>query len=97
MSLRLTCGTKPNGLSVKTVGVGIDTVFLGDYEISLKDFLFAAHYVLTNTNLEEGDPRLQFVESVRTMQVVKGYPVVVGGEGQETKRLRTEDRPVTNV
>lgn len=68
-------GSKPNPLGVKTFGFGPmgRVVYLGDYEVSLEDFLAAAGYVLTNTDLEPEDPRLQFVEFVRFMRRVDGY------------------------
>ena len=46
MTLILESGTDPNGLEVKTHGV-IPGVYLGDYRISLEDFLVTAEYVLT--------------------------------------------------
>ena len=75
MSLFLDLGTKPADLKVKTFGFGSmgNTVNLGDYEISLEDFLIAAEYVLTNTDLEPNDPRLQFVKCVQSMKEVDGY------------------------
>ena len=75
MSLILELGTKPAGLEVKTFGFGSmgNTVHLGDYEISLEDFLVTAKYVLTNTDLESNDPRLQFVKCVQSMKEVDGY------------------------
>lgn len=75
MSLFLDLGTNPAGLQVKTFGFGPmgSTVHLGDYEISLEDFLIAAEYVLVNTDLEPNDPRLQFVKCVRSMKKVAGY------------------------
>ncbi len=78
MSLSLDLGTKPEGLEVKTFGqtIGPDPlqmVYIGDYKISMKDFLCAAEYVLTNTDLEPDDPRLQFLKCVRSMKIVKGY------------------------
>ena len=68
-------GTQPVGLEVKTFGFGLmgDNVYLGDYEISIEDFFFAAEYVLTNTNLYPNDPRLQFVKCVKSMKKVEGY------------------------
>jgi len=86
MSLSLDLGTKPDGLHVKTWGAG-NTVFLGNYEISLVDFLFAAEYVLTNTDLEQNDPRLQFVKCIKAMKKTNGYSV--GG-----KRLESSLPPV---
>ena len=75
MSLILAMGTQPVGLEVKTFGFGLmgDKVYLGDYEISIEDFFFAAEYVLTNTNLGPNDPRLQFVKCVKSMKEVEGY------------------------
>ena len=75
MTLILDRGTQPDGLEVKTFGFGLmrNTVRLGDYEISLEDFLVAAEYVLTNTDLEPNDPRLQFVKCVQSTQETDGY------------------------
>ncbi len=92
MSLALNLGTKPEGLEIKTWGdmLGPDplqTIHLGEYEISMVDFLYAAAYVLTNTNLEKNDPRLQFVEYIRAMKVIEGYHP--GG-----KRLKSDVPPV---
>lgn len=72
MSLLLNRGTIPEVL-VKTHGTGIEEVFLGDYEISMSDFMDAAHYVLTNSDLKPNDPRRGFVERVKTMREVDGY------------------------
>lgn len=88
MTLLLERGTRPARLGIKTFGLGIDTIFLGDYEISLEDFLFAAHYVLTNTDLEgPEDPRLQFLKCIRSMEEVEGYM-------KGAKRLKTSEPPV---
>ena len=94
MSLRLNRGTNPDGLTAKTMGVGDEVVFLGDYQISMEDFLILAHYVLTNSNLTKDDPRLQFVESVRNMEVVEGYTTIVGGKELDARRLDTNVPPV---
>jgi len=89
MTLLLERGTEPEGLGVKTWGLGEEeVVFLGEYQISLKDFLMAAYYVLTNTNLREDDPRRQFVECVRSMQEAEGW------NGGELKRLKTDVLPI---
>lgn len=50
-----------------------DTVFIGDYAIDLDDFLEAAEYVLTNTDLEKNDSRLIFVQRVRESDVAEGF------------------------
>lgn len=73
MSLLLAQGTRPTNLRVKTLGVGEDPVLIGEYEISMLDFLAAAEYVLTNTDLRPGDPRLKFVRRVSAMRRVEGY------------------------
>lgn len=62
-------GTKPNGLNVKTYDlVGRRVVYLGDYEIAMKDFCAMVRYVLTNTDLVgNNDPRLGLVNWVREL------------------------------
>ena len=75
MTLLLDQGTKPRNLGVKTASIGnlINVVLLGDYEISFKDFLAAAEYVLTNTSLEPNDIRHGFVQFVKGLKEVDGY------------------------
>jgi len=78
MSLVLDQGTLPKGLMIKThpdIGSLGQTVFLGEYEISLADFMEAAAYVLTNTDLLVGkeDPRIDFVQRVKWISVAPGY------------------------
>jgi len=95
MSLVLERGTKPAGLRIKTLGLLLgDPVWIGDYEISMEDFLFAAHYVLTNTNLRPNDPRLQFVKSVQAMKVVPGQPTIIGSREFPNHFLQTDVPPV---
>jgi len=88
MTLVLGRGTKPENLEIKTYGLlslsGI--VHLGEYEISLEDFLSAALYVLTNTNLGPNDPRPEFVRCVQSMKEVDGY-------GSREKRLEPSIPP----
>lgn len=60
-----------NGVSVKTL---IDNVVHMDHvEYSIEDFLDAAYYVLTNTDLATDDPRFGFVKVVRNMIVVPSH------------------------
>ena len=70
MSITLDCGTEPKDLRIKTFDG--KTVFLGEYEISMVDFAICAFYVLTNTDLEENDPRLKLVEDVRNLRIKQG-------------------------
>ena len=78
MSLALNQGTLPANLDVKTypelTGLA-DIVWLGEYEISVVDFLAAAEYVLTNTDIRQNgsDPRIEFVDRVKWMNLVPGY------------------------
>lgn len=69
--------TSPRGLEIKTHGDITPnlarTVFLGRYEIDLRDFLTAARYVLTNTDLSPQDPRRDFVNEVRSLQETDGW------------------------
>lgn len=71
MSLALEYGTKPHGLRVHTLGFRPEIVEIGDYQLSIEDFLLTAFYVLTNTNLTNNDQRLQFVKSIQNMHVVE--------------------------
>lgn len=76
MSMLLNMGTQPAGLEIRTQeegSAGTTTIFLGDYKISLKDFLTATKFVLTNTDLKPNDPRLRFVRCVQSMQKIQGY------------------------
>ena len=70
MSLTLDCGTNPPGLRTKTFN---DFVQIGEYNLSLHDFLILAEYVLTNTDLAENDPRLPFIAKVSEFSIVKGW------------------------
>lgn len=73
MSLLLENGTRPSGLSVQVLPIGEHVVCVGDYEISMNDFLAATLYVLTNTDIKSDDPRLIFVNLVKSMQLIDGY------------------------
>ncbi|MDD3487566.1 MAG: hypothetical protein PHF35_04305 [Candidatus Moranbacteria bacterium] len=92
MSLVLS-GSKPKGLEVKTYGFpiearGQEVVRLGDYEISLVDFLCAAYYVLTNSDLNGlTDPRIEFVQAVKKMEIGPGGDYVVEGISIPTRKF----------
>ncbi len=76
MSLLLNGGTKPTNLFTKAhdfTESGETIVCVGNYEISLKDFLALADYVLRNTDLVPDDPRISFVEHVARMKPVPGW------------------------
>lgn len=73
MSFSLCNGTRPNGLLVKTFGLSEEVVFLGEYQLSLNDFLAAVRYVLTNADLIPGDPRLAFIAWVRRLEAAPGW------------------------
>ena len=36
----------------------------------MKEFLWLAYYILSNTDLEQDDPRLDFVECIKAIDVV---------------------------
>ena len=73
MSLILAMGTVPKDLEVKTFGLGKDPVLLGEYQISMDDWLEATWYVLTNTDLQPNDPRLGFIKRVQALGEVEGW------------------------
>jgi len=73
MSLALEFGTKPHGLNIQTHTAKPNIVQIGEYELSIEDFLLAAFYVLTNTNLTHDDQRLEFVKSIHAMRIVEQH------------------------
>jgi hypothetical protein len=73
MSLTLSY-SKPQDLDVKTLGLpGCNVVLLGDYQIPMEDFCEMVKYVLTNTDLEPEDPRLELLEFVKGLKPVDGW------------------------
>jgi hypothetical protein len=84
----------PEGITVKSDGlkpqkVRFDLRKRSDgIEMPLDEFLDVVFYVLTNTDLEEGDPRLEFVGLVRRLQQCPGWNALLPGEAKrDTKRL----------
>ncbi len=62
-----------NGVEVgsKEPGGDADIVYLGNCEISMKNFFVAAKLILEGSNLFEDDSRPEFVEYVKSMETVK--------------------------
>lgn len=92
MSLALDRPGTDKGLEVKTFGIELPEIVrmrtpLGSVEIRQEDFLDAAFYVLTNTNLEADDYRLKFIEAVKELVEVPGYR---DSENSDRKRLGRE-------
>lgn len=78
MSLVLDREGTDRGVEVKTFGTFTpEIVFMrtpcGLVEVCQEDFLDAAFYVLTNTNLKPDDYRLRFVEAVKSLVETQGY------------------------
>lgn len=92
MSLRLDReGTFPL-IEMKTYDVnGTTQIYFGDYEIDMEDFLAAAIYVLTNTNLGPDDPRRKFLELAVKLEEKPGFTQVVAGVTAATVRLGFPD------
>lgn len=51
----------------------IESVALGGHVIDFSDFLFLVEYVLTNTNLDKDDPRVPFVDFVKSIDRTRSY------------------------
>ncbi|MCK5466074.1 hypothetical protein KAI56_01065 [Candidatus Parcubacteria bacterium] len=66
-----------DGLEVKTFGFEFGDkdgiINFGDHEIPIKSFLVAVEYVLENSELIENDPRLEFIECIKSMEIVDGF------------------------
>ncbi|MDB4992039.1 MAG: hypothetical protein JWL75_284 [Parcubacteria group bacterium] len=74
MTLHLNQGTTPDNLAVKTQPRLIDSdVRIGEYSVSAADFCAMVEYVLTNTDLEDEDPRTVLVERIRGATRVSGH------------------------
>jgi hypothetical protein len=48
-------------------------VFIGTEEIDMEDFLALVHYVFTNSDLRQDDPRRIMVEHIKTYVEIAGY------------------------
>lgn len=59
------------GVDVKTHVTGC--VVLGDKTISMTDFAEIVLYVMTNTDLEVNDPRLELIEGIKSLKITDGY------------------------
>lgn len=65
----------PSGTMVKTLIAPPGIVQIGPIEMPIEEFCMAAMYVLTNTDLEPVDPRLEFVEDVKRLTRIKGFNI----------------------
>lgn len=76
--MHLTQGTRPSDLEAvsydRTVP-DLEGVHIGDYVLSMDDFLAVAVYVLCNTDLAPNDLRMEFVEMVKHLEQVPGHNV----------------------
>jgi len=70
MTLKLSLGTKPDGLEIKAYDSDIK---IGDYSLSYTDFCEAVKYVMCNTNLSADDPRSELRLFFTKLQLVAGY------------------------
>jgi hypothetical protein len=88
MSMTLSEST-PKDLTAKTCVVKFEVgegqrrrreqvIMIGDCEIPMSDFCFLVEYVLTNTDLDDGDPRIGMVERIRRAKVVPGHNAEAG-------------------
>lgn len=92
MSLELSF-TKPHPIEAKTypslmpvAGELKRFVQLGDYSIPIDDFCALVEYVLTNTDLDQDDPRLDLVEKIKHLKVVDGFQTLID-KSFHSKRL----------
>ena len=65
---------RSGGIAVKTFPSVINPkVYFGDHVVDLEDFVEAMKYVLTNSDLLDGDPRIQFMTWCAKLAVVDGF------------------------
>ena len=65
----------PSGTRVKTLISPPGIVQIGPIEMPIREFCMVAMYVLTNTDLEPGDPRSEFVEDVKRLAKIRGFNI----------------------
>ncbi len=100
MSFLLRLGTVPRDLPIKATG---PFVLIGDYRVSLLDFLLMVEYVLQNTDLEPDDPRLIFIERVRKIRQGPGWMrkqrrlVMRAKPGYQTWKARPETELIAEM
>jgi hypothetical protein len=93
MPLELKKSTPP--VEVETLGQGLDYIKIGDYQIDQDDFFRLVHFIMTNTNLSgPDDPRLHFVQCMRSMDIGEGTPNIAMGALIKTQRLTSNIAPV---
>lgn len=83
MSLLLEQDTRPKGLWIKSLNPS--SLMVGDYVIGPKDFNSMVMYVLTNTDLVPNDTRLELIEHIKKLKIVKGFNFDFGRT--DSKRL----------
>lgn len=49
------------------------SIFFGDYEIPIDEFLLSVAYVLDNVDLHENDIRLKFIHMIKKCKIEKGW------------------------
>ncbi len=56
---------------------GKDSIHLfhpsGEVKLTMDDFCFAALYIMTSTDLEPNDPRLNFIEEIKKLEKIPGH------------------------
>jgi hypothetical protein len=58
---------------VKSHGFGSDAISIGNSHFTMERFLYIVYYVLTNTDLEENDSRLAFLENIKKAEIIDGW------------------------
>lgn len=90
MSYLLNNGTTPADLLVKTNILFGKSIFIGDYEITIPDFLRILCLVLHKSLLTQSKLLWPFWRYFNSIRTVRGYEYIVGGKKIRTFRLLTQ-------
>lgn len=101
MSLELSY-TKPFPIIAKTLPMFMPVadglkkfVQLGDYSIPMDEFCILVEYVLTNTDLDPDDPRLELVNKIKHIRIVDGFQKIID-KTSNNKRLEISQEKEQN-
>jgi len=92
--LVLNNGSKPTGLTVKTLGTRAMDLFIGKYTITMEDLAYLIEYIFTNTEVTtEYDVRIFIAKYVAALELVDtdgGLKHYVAPDGAQMRDLMKE-------
>ncbi len=92
MSLEVKDRFSQKGIYVKSGSLSDgDYITIGNNTFTMKDFLLIIYYVLTNTDLRENDPRLEFSEQLKLLKIIDGYNKETNPNSKRLEIIKEKD------